>query len=82
MKVVLEILFLAFGNANFEFARLGKYTWRSYMVAKALLPTNRVKLMNKMEFAKVALDKDFTSFLIQIAILEAKRSIHPLRTAK
>lgn len=82
MKVVLEMPLVAFGNANFEFVRLGKYTWRSYMAAKALLLTNRVKLIDKTEFAKVVLDKDFTSFLIQIAILEAKKSIHPLRTAK
>ncbi len=81
MKVVLEMPFLSFNNANVKFAELEKLTWRSYIVAEALSITSQVKLIDKREFAKVALDENSKTFVVYIAILEVM-TIHLSRTAQ
>ncbi len=70
MEVVLGISFLSFNNINVKFAELEKLTWRSYIAAKALPITNRVKIINKKKFAKAALNKNFETFVIYVAALE------------
>ena len=69
MKVVLGMLFLALSNADFQFDS-DKLTWRSYTIAKTLLTTSRIKLINKREFVETTLDENFETFVVHIATLE------------
>ncbi len=73
MKLVLEILFLVFSNADFQFAA-EKLTWRSYTVAKALPTTSWVKLIDKREFAKAALDENLKIFIGHVSALDVVES--------
>ncbi len=45
MEVILGMPFLAFSNADFQFD-LGKLTWRSYTIAKALTTISQVELID------------------------------------
>lgn len=74
MEVVLEIL-----DFSFNIRRL---TWRSDTTAKALPTTSRIKLINKKEFTKAALDTNSKTFVIYIVALEIPTTmlIHFLRT--
>ena len=56
MEVVLEMSFLAINNADTQFDT-ESFTWKSYSAAKALPTTRRVKLIDKYDFAKAALDE-------------------------
>lgn len=62
--------FLALSNTNFYFAA-EKLTWRSYTVVKTLFNTSRVELIDKKEFAKVALDENLETFVVYMAVLKA-----------
>lgn len=44
---------------------------RSYNTAKALPKNKNVRLINKRKFVKVALEKDFKIFIMQITALKA-----------
>lgn len=48
----------------------------------ALPTTNRVELINKREFAKAVLDKNFETFVIYMVALEAESSIYSLQTTQ
>lgn len=71
------MLFLALSNADFQFGA-ENFTWRIYTIAEALPTINRVELIDKKEFAKVALDKSSESFVIYVEALKAKMSIYSL----
>lgn len=75
IKVVLNIVFRAISNTNFQFD-IKKFTWRSYIVAKALSTTSPVKLIDKKEFPKAALDENSETFIVHVSALEAT-TIHP-----
>lgn len=75
-KIVLEMLFPAFSNANIEFTELRKLSLRFYTTAKALLTINRVELINKRKFAKAAVDKTLEIFVIHLLTLEVT-TIYP-----
>ena len=74
--------FLSFSNADIKFSELKKVTWRTYTIAKALPITNQVELINKREFAKVALDENFETFMVHVATLKVPIAmpIYPSRT--
>ena len=84
MKIVLEISFVSLSNTNIEFAELEKLTWRTYTIAEALSTTSQVKLIDKREFAKAALNEYFETFVVHIAILKVPTAmlIHLLRTSQ
>lgn len=67
MKMVLRMLFLFFSNANIKFTELGKLVQRSYNIVEALPTTSRVKLINKQELAKVALDENSKTSMVYAA---------------
>ena len=73
MKVILEILFLIFSNADIQFPKK-KLTWRSYTTAEALPNIKQVELIDKKEFVKAALDENLKTFVIYVAILKAPLS--------
>ena len=77
-KVVLGMPFLALSNADVQFIEK-ELTWRAYTTAKALLTTKRVELIDKKEFAKVALDENFETFVVYVASLDLR--IYPDKEA-
>ena len=82
VEMVLRMSFLTFSNVDIKFAEK-ELTWRSYTVAEALPTTRRVELINKKEFAKVALDENSETFVVHVATLEVpKITIHPSQTAQ
>ncbi len=78
IEVILKMLFLTLSNANFQFGT-EKLIWRSYTAAETLPTTSWVKFIDKREFAKAALDKNFETFVPHIAALENPTAmpIHP-----
>ena len=79
-KVVSDMPFLTLSNADVQFIEK-ELTWRSYITAEALPTTKRVKLINKKEFAKAALDKKSETFVVHMASLNLAPQIHPDKTA-
>lgn len=76
IKVILRMLFLSFNNIDVKFTKLKKFTQRSYIVAKALSTTSQIKLINKKEFANIALDENSETFIIYILALKAIESLY------
>ena len=81
VEVVLNMPFLTLSIANVQFVKK-ELTWRSYTTAEALPTTKRVELINKKEFAKVALDKNSKSFVVYVASLNLAPRIEPDREAQ
>lgn len=77
------MLFLFLTNANFQFSA-GKLTWKPYNFAAVLPITSQMKLIDKKEFAKIALDKNLKTFVVYISALEVTEgpAIHPSRLAR
>ncbi len=75
MEVVLGMPFLALSNADFQFSA-EKLTWKTYTTTEALPTTSWVKLIDKREFARVALDKNLETFVIHVSALAATTT-HP-----
>ncbi len=74
--------FLTFSNADFLFGT-EKFTWRSYTIAEALPITSRVELIDKRKFAKVAMDENSETFVIDMSALDvAESSIHHFQAAQ
>ena len=80
-EVVPGMPFLTLSNANVQFVEK-KLTWRSYTIAEALPTTKWAKLINKKEFAKVALDENSETFVVHVASLSLVPGIHPDREAQ
>lgn len=64
--MVSEITFLSLTNINVKFAEPKKLTWRSYDTVETLATTSRVELIDKSKFAKIALDKNFETFVMNV----------------
>ena len=73
--------FLTLSNADVQFIE-NKLSCRSYSTAEALPTSKQVKLIDKKEFAKAALDKNFETFVVHIASLNLVPGIHPDRKAQ
>ena len=60
-----------------------KLTWRIHITKIALINTQKVEVINKKEFAKVALNKNLETFVVYIIIPEAtKITIYPSKEAQ
>ncbi len=66
--IVLEISFLTMSNVDINF-QAQDLQWRSYTTGEVLPITRRVKLIEKKEFATVALDLEHETFVVHIAVL-------------
>ena len=55
--------FLIFSNADIQFARK-KFTRKLYTVAEALPIIKQVKIIDKKEFTKAALDENVKAFVL------------------
>ena len=80
-EVVLGMPFLTLSNADVQFIEK-ELTWRSYTTAEALLTTKRLELINKKEFAKMALDEKFETFVVHVESLNLTPGIHPDKVAQ
>ena len=80
-EIVLGMPFLTLSNADVQFVEK-ELTWRSYTTAEALPTTKRVELINKKEFAKVALNERSETFVVYMAALNLTPGIHPDRAAR
>ena len=76
MQVVLGILFLTSSNVNIQFAEK-ELTWRTYTIKDALPTICQIKLINKKEFAKAALNENVEAFVVYVALFILKMTIHP-----
>lgn len=75
MEMILNIFFLIFSNANILFAKQ-ELIQRLYILAKAILITKRVKVINYKKFVAVILDLSKGVFVIQVSYIDRKMSIH------
>ena len=81
MKVVPEMLFFTFSNADIQFEEK-ELTRRNYTTKDALSTTCRVEFINNRKFAKAALDENFEVFLVHGALLTSEMTIHLARKAQ
>ena len=80
IEIVLKILFLTFNKIEINFAER-ELNWRTYCLDKALPITKPVQMIDCREFAAAALALDKKAFVVHVAYLEAKMSIHLAREA-
>lgn len=62
------MLFISFSNVDVKFAKKD-LTWNLYSVSETLPTIKRVQLIDRKEFAAVALDLDKEAFVVQVACL-------------
>ena len=67
--------FLTFNNANIKLT-WKKLIWRSYIAAEPLPTTKQVEIIDRKEFAKIALDEHIEAFVVHITSL-LTMAIHP-----
>ena len=79
LEVVLGMLFLTFSKANIRFAEQ-KLVWKTYIAAEALPTNRRVEIIDKREFAVVALNADNKIFVVYVMAL-AKLTTMPIHLA-
>ncbi len=79
VEVFLGMSFFSLRNAKFQFGA-GKLIWRLYIAVEALHTTRQVELIDKKEFAKAAMEKNFEIFVVHVAALESQST--PLRQPK
>ena len=75
--MVPGISFFIFSNADIYFIEQ-KFTWKSYIIAKALPISQKVELINKKKFAKIAFDKNIKAFVVNVNSLVSKITIYPV----
>lgn len=75
MDVVLGMPFLTFSNADIRFPE-GDLTWRTYTATDALPTTKRVQIIDRKEFAKVALDLNDEIFVVYVVTITSEMNIH------
>ena len=70
LEIVLRMLFLTLSSANINFLGLELW-WRTYTTEKAFLTTRHVELVGKKEFAAIALDPEYETFVLYVASLNS-----------
>ena len=79
MKIVLEMLFLTFSNADIQFAER-ELVWKTYSASETLPTTRRVEIIGKREFATAALNEEDKTFVVHMAALSmVDSSVYPSR---
>ena len=79
MELVLGMLFFCLSDANIRFVER-EITLKRYITAETLPMTQKVKLINKKEFAAAALDLDSETFVMYVVDLDIEgtnMAIHP-----
>ena len=78
--MVLRMTFLILNNANIKFAQK-KSIWRSYIIVKALSTIKQMEIINKKNFAKLALDEHNETFITHVTFL-LMMAIYPVKKAQ
>lgn len=72
----MRIFFLSLNNMDVKFVELvEKFILRSYTIIETLSTTQQVEVNNKRKFIKAALDKNFKTFIMYIAIIKVSNMI-------
>ena len=82
MDLALKMFFFTLSNADVHFTNQ-KLHWRFYIIAKALLTTCRLELINQKKFVMVTLGKNNKVFVVYVKflIIGSEMSIHCSRAA-
>ena len=75
IEVILEISFLIFSNINIQFAEK-ELILRFYTTEKALPTFQRIKFIDKKEFAKIECNKNVEAFVVYMASFISKMMIY------
>lgn len=76
------MFFFFLSNTDIQFD-VGRFMQRLYITAEALFITKGVKLIDKKAFVIIALDNNFETFVIYVAIMKAsKMTIHLFQIAQ
>lgn len=78
MEIVLWMFYFFFSNIDIQFDTK-KLIWRTYSIAEILSITSQIKLLDKKNIAKIALNENSETFVIYIAALKAM-AIHLFKT--
>lgn len=70
IKILLKMPLLALNNTDIYY-HAESFTRMFYSVTKSLHKVRQVKLIDKWEFAKIALDKNSETFVDHVTALEA-----------
>ncbi len=81
--IVLGIPFLTISNADIDF-QARDLQWKSYTTGEVLSTTRWVELIGKKEFVAAALDLEYETFVVYIAVLsvDSDDEVHPSRRAQ
>lgn len=76
------MLFLVFSIINCHFGA-EKPIWKFYTVVEALSTINKVEIIDKKKYAKIALDRNSKTFVVYVAALEVLTTIliHPSKAS-
>ena len=69
-EVVLGMSFFTFSSINIDFWRQ-KLWWRTYIIYKVFLTINHIKLVEKKEFAALALNSEYEIFIVYVVLLNS-----------
>lgn len=75
--VILRMSFIIMLDTNIQFINR-KLIQKNYIIIKVLPTITKIKLINKQEFDRVILDKNFKSFKIYIAALKILKLVKML----
>ena len=81
IEVVLGMLFLTFSNADIRFAER-ELVWRTYSAAEALPTTQKVEIIDKKEFAVVALNEKNETLVVHMAAFSVDSNVHASQQAQ
>lgn len=65
IEIILEISYYTFSNADISFLKK-EIAQKNYTTCKVLRTIKKIELIDKKEFAKAALDKNFKAFVVHI----------------
>lgn len=69
IKIVLGMFFLIFSNISIRFTKKD-FVWDSYTTIEIISTINKIKLIDKWEFAAMVLDTNIEIFIVYVAIME------------
>lgn len=67
LEIVFGMLFFTLNSANIDFLDRD-FWWKTYTTQKAFLTIKHVKLVRKKEFAATALNPEYKTFIVYIAL--------------
>lgn len=75
IDLILEMLFLVLSNINIQFD-IESFLWRTFSTVEALSITKHVELIDNHKYTKIALDKNFQTFLVHVTAWKPQSQLH------